>query len=293
MADLPSDIAQRALDEAGLEFELGDLQDGTRPARVLLRAYGQCVRQLLRTANWGFARKTMPLVLLADASGQTANVGNLVPLPWQYEYEYPSDCAKVRFIPWNYLSSPPVPVGNITPPNPNVPIVTGINQAFVGQRIVPARFVIAADPNFPPDPAANLDGVQGVSQTGRTVILTNVQNAQCVYTEQVFTPQRWDALFRAALTSFLSSEIALPLNKDKKLGLAVRTQNIALTKQKIQEARIAEGNESFSSSDIPVDWLRYRRSGGAHAGFWYGSGWDGGMLWGGYDSCSFADGTAY
>ncbi len=72
------------------------------------------------------------------------------------------------------------------------------------------------------------------------------------------------------------------------------SQNIAVTKSKIQEARAADGNESFTSSDIPVDWLRFRRSGGASSTFGYsGEAFGNGMLWGGYDCCSFADGTAY
>jgi hypothetical protein len=294
MSNLPTDIAQQAIDASGSDYLLGDLEDGSRPAQVILRAYGQCLEQLLRAANWDFARKTAQLDLLADATGNSPNVGTVVPVPWVYEYEYPIDCARVRFIPWNQPpQNPGIPSGNITPANPSAPIVTGLgNPQLTGNRIRPARFVIATDPNYVP-PGAGWD-VAGVAPTSRTVILTNVQYAFLVYTQKILYPSLWDANFRAAFVAYLASEIALPLSKDKKFGLAMRDNQIKVTRGKIEQARITDGNEGFYSSDIAVDWMRARRSGrGGYGGTW---GTDGGgptLGWGGWDSCAFADGTAY
>ena len=290
MAYEPTDIANQALDSAAVEYTLGDIQDGTRPAQVTLRAYRTCLRQLLRAAQWDFARKTVPLVLLADATGNTANVGTLVPVPWVYSYGYPVDCVKARYIPHNSAGqSPSVPTGNITPPDPTSPIMTGLGTApLVGQRIIPARFVVTTDANnLPPQPGYDTPGLSPVTQT---VILTNVQYAQLVYTcEQVY-PSIWDELFRAAFVAYLASEIALPLAKDKKFGLQIRNENIKIAKQKILEARIADGNEGWFSSDIKVDWMQVRRAGG---GNYWNNGGGGGGGWGGYDSCGFSDGSAF
>ena len=297
--NLPQDIANQALDAAGVEFTIGDLEEGTRPAQVLLRAYGQCLRQLLRGANWDFARKTAPLTLLGDASGQTANVGNQVIVPWLYEYAYPTDAMKVRFVPWNGPGLlPPVPAGNIQ--IPQTPLYTGENPSpQTGLRLRPARFTIATDPNYPPPPGQITWEVQGVSPQGRTVVLTNVKQALCVYTALMLYPSNWDVLFRAAFVSYLASEVALPLGKDKKFALTLRSQLIATVKQKLTEARLVDGNEGWYSTDIPVDWMAARRSGG------YGNSWYGGSgAWGagfgecgvlgyGWDSCSFADGSAF
>src|ERR1035437_1329300 len=135
--NLPSDVAQEAIDASGTDYLLGDLEDGSRPAQVLLRKYQQCLMQLLRGANWDFARATAPLTLLADATGNTPNVGTLVPPVWTYEYAYPVDCVKARFIPWNQSSqNPGIPPGNITPPNPGSPIVTGLGNPQIGAGIV-------------------------------------------------------------------------------------------------------------------------------------------------------------
>lgn len=300
MSSLPQDIANQALDAAGVDFTIGDMEEGTRPAQVLLRAYGQCLRQLLRGANWDFARKTAPMTLLADASGQTANVGSQVPVPWLYEYSYPTDCMKVRFIPWNGpgLVSPPPPSNIQLPP---VPLLTGQGngqQPLTGQRLRPARFVIATDFNYPPPPGQITWEVQGVSPEGRTVVLTNVKQALCVYTALMLYPSVWDVLFRAALVSYLASEVCLSLHKDKKLALALRPQLIAAVKEKLAEARRVDGNEAFTNTTMSVDWMQYRNSGG-----WRGNtgsfgpdggfGGDCGVFGYGWDSVGFSDGSAY
>ena len=296
--NLPQDIANQALDAAGVEFTIGDLEEGTRPAQVLLRAYGQCLRQLLRGANWNFARKTAPLSLLADASGQTPNVGKQVVMSgFLYEYSYPTDCMKVRFVPWNGPGlTPPVPQNNIQ--IPQTPLYTGENpQPQAGQRLRPARFLEATDPNYPPPAGSDFNAVQGVSPQGRTVILTNVKQALCVYTALMLYPSVWDSLFREALVMYLASQVCLALHKDKKLALEVRPQLIKGVKDKLTAARLVDGNEGWYTNDIPVDWMAARNSGGWRGnGGWGGFGSDVGglgVLGYGWDSCGFADGSAY
>lgn len=290
--NLPADIANQALDAIGINQEIGDLQEGTRPARVLLRAYGQCLRQLLRAAHWDFARKTAPLTMLADASGQTANVGSMVPVPWQYEYEYPVDCMKVRFVPWNGpgLNSA-VPANNIQ--IPAVPLTTGQQPQLMGQRLRPSRFTIATDPNYPPEPDQEFWTVQGVSPQGRTVVLSNVKDALVVYTALLVYPSVWDPLFRAAMVAYLGSEVAMALHDDKKFALTLRGQQIGVVKQKLTEARMIDGNEGWYSSDIKVDWMDFRNARGFGGGGAWGEGDGAGVVGYGWDRCGFADGSAY
>jgi hypothetical protein len=295
--NLPADVANQALDAAGVEHTLGDLQEGTRVAQVTLRAYGQCLRQLLRAANWDFARKTSDMVLLADATGQSANVGSMVPTPWIYEYAYPIDCMKVRLIPWNYGQDPGIPTDNIQIPA-TIPLTTATGQPpLTGQRLRPARFVVATDPNYPPDPGQITWVVQGESPAGRTVILTNVKNAKVIYTALMIYPSVWDSLFREAMVAYLASQIALPLAKmsivGPKAALQLRKENIELAKMKIKEARVVDGNEGISSSDLSVDWMRTRNVGGRDSRYGYGDDGAPGGYGGGWDQCSFADGTAF
>lgn len=291
MSDLPDDVAAQALDAIGSEYVLGTLRDGDREAQVLLRAYGQCRRQLLRGANWNFARRTAHLLLLADASGLTPNVGTEVPIPWRYEYAYPNDCVKVRFVPRNRRSTDAgVPPGNISIPQ-NKPLMTGLGAApLYGERILPAPWVEATDPNYAGSPGQ--EPTPGVAPVARTVILTNEPNAQCVYTSDMIYPSTWDPLFRAAMVAYLASEVALALTKDKALGRAIRNDQIAIAKDKLEKARAIDGNEAFTSSDIPVDWMNARRSGAMWSG--YGGPFHGGFGGHvGYDTVGFADGSCY
>jgi hypothetical protein len=306
--NLPADVANQSLDAAGVDFTIGDMEEGTKPAQVLLRAYGQNLRQLLRAANWSWARKQAPLVLLADATGQTPNVGTLVPQgKFIYEYSYPIDAAKIRFIPWQPFQNPGVVPGNIGQvqggfnsvglPAGIIPQTTA-TALRVGHRLIPAPYVIANDPNYPSAPGQIFWEAQGTSPTGSTVILCNVKNAQCVYTTIVFYPSMWDSLFREALVALLAANIAVPLSKDKKFGLSMRKENIEIAKAKIKEARVVDGNEaSPSSSDIAVDWMRTRRTGGwgsgrgGFGGDWGGDG--GGYGYGGHDALMLPDGSNF
>lgn len=290
--NLPQDVANQALDAIGVDFTIGDLQEGTKPARVLLRAYGQCMRQLHRAAHWDFARKTAPLAMLADATGQTANVGALVPPPWTYEYEYPIDCMKVRFVPWNGPGTrPAIPGQNIQ--IPATPLTTGQMPALAGQQLKPSRFTIATDFNYPPPAGQQTWNVQGVSPKGRTVVLSNVKDALCVYTALMIYPSVWDSLFRGAMVAYLGSEVVMALHSDKKFAMTLRAQQIGIVKQKLTEARMIDGNEGWYSSDIAVDWMAYRNARGWGGSGAWGEGEGPGVIGYGYDRCQFADGSAY
>jgi|SRR5579864_2090467 len=288
---LPTDIANLALDAIGAETVLGDIEDGVREAQVCLRSYRECLVQLLRGAHWQFARKQAPLTLLGDATGQTPNVGTAVTRPWLYVYAYPTDCAAVRYIPHHEI-----PVSQIANSIalPTTPLMTGL-AAPAGrfQKLRPARFLVALNTDYPPETGQITWEVQGVSPQGRTVILTNVPQAEAVYTSVVLYPSVWDPLFRAAMVAYLASAIALPLAKDKKMGMALRRDQIAIVKAKVEQARISDGNETWSSSDIQVDWMQFRNYGSANMRSLMGGDQWGDGFWGGWQSVQFADGSAF
>lgn len=301
MANLPTDIANLALDQSGCDFTLGDIAEGTRPAQVLLRAYRDCRRQLLRAAHWSWARKQVPLVLLADITGNTPNVGtNVVQAGFTFEYSMPPDYLKAWYVPWQPFTQPGVAASNIVPQNYSAPLMTNLGQPpYSAWRPQPARFLIATDSNYPAQPGIPGDDElpAGTSPATQTVLLTNVQNAQLVYTADMIYPSVWDPLFRAALVAYIASEIALPLAKDKKLGMVLRDDQIKIAKAKIQQARLSDGNESPSDSTLSTNWMQTRRTGGY--GGWgsgygdvggYGAPW-GGV--GGWDTISFANGGSF
>lgn len=296
---LPEDIANRALDAIGVEQIIGSLQQGTRSAQVLLRHYLPVVEQILRGANWNFARKTAPLTLLADMTGQTPNVGTQVPIPWTYEYAYPDDCMRSRFVPWNNLNTGIAqpggfPAGNTTvPPGP----ITGTTGSLpVYPVMTPARFVEATDFNYPlPIPPAGPQPewwlTRGAAPDMRTVILTNVPGAQLVYTAWIPYPNLWDPLFQEAVVALLAAYVAFPL-ADPKERMALRNTQIEIAKRALTQARISDGNEGTYTTDHMPDWITRRNGSGWYAG--RGWDWDGiGVLGYGWAPVSFPDGSAY
>ncbi len=309
---VPADLGNRALDAAGWNGPvIGDLEEGTEQATPVLRAYGPALRQLLRAAHWNFARAQKPMTLLADATGQTATVGTMVPAPWVYEYAWPIDGVKARFVPRNqpltttspqFSGSFPIVQG---PPAPGTESMTGLNVTTPNNvRLVPARFLVTLDFNYPTVVGAitdwsqlpDLQTVEGVGPQNRTVVLTNVQNASLIYTALVTYPDEMDPLFQEAFVQLLASRVALPLAKDKKFGLAMRAQAIAACKDAIAQARITDGNEGWYTVDHMPDWMRARTGGASWAnGFGWGPDGGGWMGVGGYgwDTISFGDGSAY
>lgn len=201
---------------------------------------------------------------------------------------------RARFVPDGFNE------GNIAIPPGNIQIspatmTTGPNPPpWIGQRERCARWVEATDFNYPPPPGEITWEVQGVSPEGRTVILTNKRHAHLVYTALMLYPSVWDSMFREAMVAYLASQVALALwEKDRKFGLEIRNQQIAITKEKLIVARMNDGNEGVYSSDIPVDWLSFRRTGGYGRGEFGNGHGDVGMLSQGYASVGFLDGTSF
>lgn len=298
-----ADVINRALDLIGWPEMVGDPQEGTHQAQVSLRAYRLCRQQLLRAAHWDFARKQAPMLLLADATGNTENVGTTVPFNWTYAYAYPNDCMKMRFIPWNWENqSAQVPPTN-TQISTTIPLVGGLGYMPPGARMVPAKFIVGSDFNNLPPPGSDYTSLQGVSPISRVVVLTNVRYAQGVYTCDQLYPTVWDPLFRSAMESYIASEIAVPIwaKKDLKTGLAMRDTQIPILRDKITQARAINGNEGTSSSDLAVDWMNVRRSGGPYGnwGWGNGGGWGGGgfgldgVLGYGWDSLMVSSGASF
>lgn len=294
-----ANIANRALMAVGWPDMIGDIEEGTREAQVCLLHYGQCRRKLLRAAHWDFARKQAPLQMLADSSGQTPNVGTVVPGRWYYEYAFPTDGLKSRFVPWNRKNTGVggVPAGNIS--IPSTPLVTGLGeQPILGGRQFPALFIESSDYNYPPGPGQYTDGVSGVSPQQRTVILTNVLDAELVYTSDVLYPNVWDSLFQDAFVALMGSEIAIPLwvKADRNFGMKMRDSQIPIVQAKVREARAVNANSNPSTSDISVDWMRIRRNNGPWGGgngAWSGNGGSDGVFSMGWDSLPLASGTVF
>ena len=292
---LPQDIANRSLNAIGNNVVIGSFGDGSRESEAARRIYLDTLRQLLRGANWNFARKMASLQLLGDSSGQTLAPGGVpistnVEPPWLYAYAWPIDGVKARWLPWNMI-----------PPGTSVPTMTGLASLANGQTwLQPARFLVSSSDQFPPITGQvdwdNLpDPVEGAGLINRRIILTNVPQAMLVYTKLTLEIEEWDSLFTEAMVALLASRLAMVVIDDKKVAAAERAQQIAIARESIAIARTANANDSGFPQSVNHEavWIKARVGGTRR----WGGAWDmaafPGYYYQGWDSVGFADGSVF
>ncbi len=305
MTTLPADLANRALDAIGhpMGERIGDLRDGG-VASIFLRHYMPSVQQLLRCAHWNFARAQAPLTLLNDATGAAGaaqlqagvpvTVGNGTPgmQPWTYEYAWPVDCLKARYVPLTPLAAGGVPAGNIT--GAVIPTVPGLSMAPLGAGAVPTPFLVTQDtvPTMVGQPATwaeypDTATVAGQGLSFQTVVLSNQPQASLVYTALRVIPDQWDPLFQEALVALLAAFAAPTLAPNQQVGMQIRNVQIGVAKAALDQARATDGNEGWDSTRHVPDWMRARSAGS----MWAAGGL--GTLYGGWDQAVLPDGSAY
>lgn len=288
-------MVNRALDGMGAGTIIGDLTDGTPVSEAARRHYGPTLRGILRAAHWNFARKRASLLLLGDATGQTLApngeaMSNAVEPPWTYAYAWPIDGAKARWVPWQ-------PPGGVPNNSSGVPLTTGTVQAPYYDPM-PARFLVSSSDQFPMvsgqvdwDNLPDLARTEGVGLVARRIVLTDVPEAQLVYTALVTEIEQWDPLFGQAFVAALGERLCMVAIADRKAAMLERAAQISLAKKALIEARVANGNEAGfpQTTDHTPDWIR------ARSGGWAGPGWGGGpgYAWLGWDGYAFSDGSVF
>lgn len=258
----PVDICNLALQEIGQQVLIQSFTDTTPAGVVASTQYTPRMQMLLRAANWGFARKTVALTLLRIAVPTSALPApaypNPPPQPFLFEYAWPSDCLRGRFLIPYQQTNPVVSTPLTTAPNagiiaPNPP--TGI------------PFVIATD----------FDG-QG---NQIKVILSNLPLAQFVYTADLSQlPDLWDGLFLSAATAVLSTYFITALARNN----AQLAGQVTIAKGALDSARMMDGNEGISNVDHLPDYIRIRQ--GSSIPWLWGPAGGGAYAFGtGYDQC--------
>ncbi len=259
----PATIINQALDRLGkAEKIIGDISDGTPIAETARRNYGQILRQLLRTAHWGFARYQIALTLLGDSTGQTTNVSTNVEQPWTYAYAWPTDGVAGRWMP---LTT------NAAPQNSsNTPLVTNAG-GIPPIPLLPARFLISSSSFYPInigvqpwDQQPDLQRTEGLGPINRKIILTDQQNALFVYTRLVTVIEEWDDAFREAMVATMAYILTPVAVDDPKERMELRKTMLAISKNVIADARVANGNDAGfpQSTDHMPAWITARNGGG-------------------------------
>lgn len=176
----PEDLVNLALTRIGYPMRINNIYEGTKAAVAALDVYGQTRDQLLFANDWSFSERNVAATLLKSAPPggyfppAAWNPAVNPPVPWSYEYTYPSDAIKIRSV-----RGQPLYVLDFDP-QPNV-------------------FTTENDSNYTP---------------ARRVILSNVPVALIVYTGRVTDLTTWDddavETFAAALAKRIAPALAKP-----------------------------------------------------------------------------------
>lgn len=238
---MPSEtsVANLALTYLGTRSQIANLTENSTEALAIRPIFDDTRDEILQMANWDFAAKTDYLGVLkmapgatgsTDTSGATEWSTDYPAPPWQYEYATPSDCLRVRWI------SPAVfsggfdvplfssPTGSIMPYNSSVPRV---------------RFRLGFD---------EIDGAQ------QQVILTNQYQAIATYTVRATIPTVWPQLFCNALSMALAAKVCNQLTGES----GKQSQFFNAANAFIKEARVLDGQQGTTTTDVTPDWIAIR-----------------------------------
>src|ERR1700761_2902088 len=183
----PEDVINAALARIGYKLRIGSIYEGSMAAKKALDIYGQTRDELLRQDDWGFAERNVTMTLLKSAPSLpgggygyippvTWNATSYPPLPYYFQYAYPSDCLKVRAI-----------------KSPNTLIVL---------------------PNMDPRPRLWKVFNDNTYNPAQKCIASYVANGELVYTGQVTDPTTWESDFVELMIDRLAQLLAPSINPD-------------------------------------------------------------------------------
>lgn len=233
-------IVNRSLLGVGGRNLISALTENSPAAVASNLLYQPTFAQLARAAWWNCLRRQATMTLLKAAQGTPENQSGtslpLPPSPWLYEYLLPADCLHMRYL------VPTLPVTGVG----TVPLTT-INNA--APTLLPndgqIPFVVGYDTDALGNPL--------------TVVLTNQNQAQAIYTVNQSNPSVWDSQFEAAMVAGLGAFLAPPLT----LNLELMKMQIGVADGIIMQARAADANEGYNTQDNVPDWIRARRGSGS------------------------------
>ena len=239
------DITNRALAAISARATVSSIapSDGSNEANNAALLFQPTYEMLGRAAFWNIFRKQASLSLVKAAQGTPENPGGTIlplpPSPWLYCYAYPPDCLMVRFL---------LPTLNSLATGAPFPTL-GLAPVAIGGAPATA-FVIAYDTDASGNPIR--------------VILTNLDQAQAVYTVNLPNPDQWDSGFQEAMVAALGAKLVPALTGN----LAMMQLQVGIATRIVGDARKSDGNEGMTVVDPIPDWIRTR-------GYRWLSGWPG------------------
>jgi hypothetical protein len=236
------DICNAALSEVGTRSTIASMTEASNEARNCAIHWDFARRSALRAAHWSFAGTQVALALLSAQMGTPENPNGVAPMPpwpWNYEYAYPNDCLRIRYLQW-----PPTTNGTPTQLNwtGNYPPLDTGDSGALGANSMRRR---------PPyEVSSDMDTVGNKIK----VILTNLEFALIKYTYDCTDPNMWDADFEEAFIWIFAAKLCGPLTGDKEQAKLCAENAL----EAILKAKVDDANESPQSPNTMPDWIRAR-----------------------------------
>ncbi len=235
------DLANRALGAIGARTTITSLVENSPEAIACAREFAPARDELLRKAHWDFARKAINGTVLKSAPGTPGNTDPATaiwvpatqpPLPWLFEYQYPSDCMQVRRIVPQLTSM----MGLSTPIFTNGRYAYPVNPNTV--FVIP--FVKAYDTSL-----------------AQTVILTNQYQAIIEYTFKQTAVAFWDSMFTEAFVILLATKIVFELTGKVSITRDAMERYMFL----VEQAQAADANEGLTIWNTESEFIAARTYG--------------------------------
>lgn len=240
-------LSNLSLLSIGGKSQISNFQENSPQARACAQLFSYTFGNLARAAYWNCLRKQQILTLLQAAQGTPENPDGTTlptpPPPFLYAYEIPSDSLACRWL----VPAPPIPASNSISPA-MIPCQSGYYRGNIPFKI-----------------AMSTDSLGNSIQ----ILLTNLRQAQLVYTANQQNPTFWDSEFQSAFVASLAALLVPALAMNREL-MAIQ---IKMAEGMINQARVRDAQEGTTSQDNLPDFIRVRASGG---------GWDCGALNGTY-----------
>ncbi len=100
-------------------------------------------------------------------------------------------------------------------------------------------------------------------RTTQTVILTNLYQAQLVYSARILLPDLWDPMFSQAMVATLAARFVQALGRNASLY----KDQLAIARDIVLQARVSDGDEGVTSQNHQPDWISVRGAGYPALGF--------------------------
>jgi hypothetical protein len=224
--------------------------------------WGQPIRYAVQTDAF------FPVIAAAVVSGGTGyNVGDIITLPSAPQGTPPIGAPAQLQV----ATAPGGVIGTVNVVN----VVNGEASPLGGSYFAIQTNPVAQGSTTGSGTGATFNLTQQSPASPQRVILSNQEFATLSYVQQVIDPNVMDSLFQTAWINLVASNLSMALKEN---GRAKANELIKVVNMKIEEARVADGNESLIMNDVTPDWIRVR-----------GVAWSDGYISGPYDSFQWGD----